>query len=119
MCYRARNTGCVLELIAALCPKRFASSGKFRPGPANLRFRYHHNPDDAGCGPALSTAHLLNPLEATYTADGDKLLVKPVLERIAQDIVTYAVQRGSSDDCTAIVTAISVEKEKKVAAPAQ
>ena len=42
-----------------------------------------------------------------------------VLERIAQDIVTYAVQRGSSDDCTAIVTAISVEKEKKVAAPAQ
>lgn len=35
-----------------------------------------------------------------------------VLERIAQDIVTYAMTKGSSDDCTAIVTCVSVRKKK-------
>jgi len=43
--------------------------------------------------------------------------IAAVLERIAQDIVTFAVTRGSSDDCTAIITMVSVEKERKTNAP--
>ena len=45
---------CRLEIIAALCPKRFKSSGLFRPGPLNIKFRFHHDPESAGAGPRLT-----------------------------------------------------------------
>lgn len=36
-------------------------------------------------------------------------LVAAVLERLAGDIVTFSLSKGSSDDCTAILTCVSVQ----------
>ena len=84
-----RRGWCNLELIAALCPKRFASSGQFRPGPVNLRIRYHHDPSDYGCGPALGIQNLRDPRAANYTNPDDVQMVEPVLERIAEEYAAY------------------------------
>ena len=51
--------------MAALCPKRFDGSGAWRPGPLNLRFRLHQNPEDAGVGRLIVAADLLDPREVT------------------------------------------------------
>ena len=85
---------CRLEIIAALCPKRFKSSGKFRPGPLNLRFRYHQDPDSAGIGPAITVADLLDPREADFTNPADVAVVEPVLYAIAKEYEAYE-QSGS------------------------
>ena len=80
---------CRLEIIAALCPKRFKSSGLFRPGPLNIKFRFHHDPESAGAGPRLTVNHLLNPRTADFTNDADRQIIEPVLYRIAQEYAAY------------------------------
>ena len=80
---------CRLEIIAALCPKRFKSSGLFRPGPLNIKFRFHQDPESAGAGPRLTVNHLLNPRTADFTNDADRQVIEPVLYRIAQEYAAY------------------------------
>lgn len=57
---------CRLELLCALCPKKF-SDGSWRPGPLALRVIFHEDPDNLEA-PTLgarltSDQHLLDPLD--------------------------------------------------------
>ena len=63
---------CRLEVVTALCPKRFAGGGGWRPGPRNVRFRYHHDPASPGIGPLLTSELLANPANANFTVDADR-----------------------------------------------
>ena len=80
---------CRLELVCALCPKRLGSSKTWKPGPLNLRFRYHHKPSDAGVGRLLTAADLLDPREGKYHRPDDVLAIQPVLERVALEYQEY------------------------------
>lgn len=92
---------CRLEILAALCPKKF-SDGTWRPGPVGSRVCYHHNPTSATSsdGALLDVSCLLDPLsdDITYTCcwkaggrdkphDCDRVRVKPVLVAIALQYV--------------------------------
>jgi hypothetical protein len=80
---------CRLELVAALCPKRLGASREWRPGPLNLRFRYHQAPDDAGVGRLLTASDLLDPRLGDFYRPEDKEAIVPVLERIALEYQEY------------------------------
>ena len=80
---------CRLELVCALCPKRLGSSKTWKPGPLNLRFRYHHEPSNAGVGRLLTAADLLDPREGKYHNPEDALAIQPVLERVALEYQEY------------------------------
>ena len=80
---------CRLELVCALCPKRLGSSKTWKPGPLNLRFRYHHEPSDAGVGRLLTAADLLDPREGQYHRPDDVRAIQPVLERVALEYQEY------------------------------
>jgi len=80
---------CRLELVCALCPKRLGSSKTWKPGPLNLRFRYHHEPKDVGVGRLLTAADLLDPREGQYHRPDDVLAIQPVLERVALEYQEY------------------------------
>ena len=80
---------CRLELVCALCPKRLGSSKTWKPGPLNLRFRYHHKPSDAGVGRLLTAADLLDPREGNFHRSEDALAIQPVLERVALEYQEY------------------------------
>ena len=72
---------CRFELLAALCPKQTKEEDRlsWRHGPANLRFRYHHNPDDSGCGERLSARHLLDPREGEIDHSEDMEILSNLL----------------------------------------
>ena len=80
---------CRLEVVCALCPKRLGSSKTWKPGPLNLRFRYHQEPSDAGVGRLLTAADLLDPREGQYHRPDDLLAIQPVLERVALEYQEY------------------------------
>ena len=80
---------CRLEVVCALCPKRLGSSKTWKPGPLNLRFRYHHEPSDAGVGRLLTAADLLDPREGQYHRPDDVRAIQPVLERVALEYQEY------------------------------
>ena len=87
---------CRLEIVAALCPKRFEGSGSWRPGPINLRYRYHHDPAHAGVGRRITAADLLDPREGTFYKDADKQAIEPVLRRIALEYQEYEESGATS-----------------------
>ena len=95
---------CRLELVAALSPKKWTSSGRFRPGPINMRFRYHSNPEDPGLGPLLSEEHLLDPREGDFKKEDDKKKIQAVLEAIGARYTEYEVSGSSNWDHTVDVT---------------
>ena len=80
---------CRLEIVAALCPKRFEGSGSWRPGSINMRYRYHHDPAHAGLGRRITAADLLDPREGTFYKEADKEAIAPVLRRIALEYEEY------------------------------
>ncbi|KAJ1449799.1 hypothetical protein M885DRAFT_622252 [Pelagophyceae sp. CCMP2097] len=84
---------CRVELMAGLAPKRLPS-GAWQPGPRNLRFRYHHDPDARGIGapprPLLHASMLLNPLEGDFTSEADRLALAPVVSEISLRYALYA-----------------------------
>ena len=80
---------CRLEVVCALCPKRLGSSKTWKPGPLNLRFRYHQEPSDAGVGRLLTAADLLDPREGQYRRPDDVLAIQPILERVALEYQEY------------------------------
>ena len=100
---------CRLELVAALCPKKFHGGSKFlpsdrqrnwRPGPIGLRYRFHHQPDVAGAGPVLGAHSLKDPRCGAFTNDDDRATIKPVLERIAARFSEYEECGATSWDRT-------------------
>ena len=90
---------CQLEIVAALCPKRYGS-GKFRAGPTNLRFRFHENPEDPGCGPPITAAHLRDPRTGDFYNPEDVELIKPVLQVIAEEFTAYEASGSNAWDST-------------------
>ena len=57
---------CRLELLCALCPKKY-SDGSWRPGPVAMRMTFHEDPDkieSPTLGPLLTAQqHLKDPLD--------------------------------------------------------
>ena len=88
-CARTSHRRCRLEILAGLAPKKFITAG-WRPGPRNLRFRFHHDPTNAGIGPLLTSDLLKNPIVGNFTVDSDRDVIVPVLELIAQRFAEYA-----------------------------
>ena len=95
-----RRGWCRVELVAALCPKRFKSSGVFRPGPLNLRFRYHQDPNEAGAGPRITAADLLDPRASDFTNPDDSNVCEPVLYRLCQEYDAYEKSGSTAWDLT-------------------
>ena len=52
---------CRLEVLAALTPKKFWR-GDWRPGPRNVRFRYHSDPRAPGAGPLVKAGEIGSPM---------------------------------------------------------
>jgi hypothetical protein len=96
--YRERGW-CRLELVAALCPKRFRS-GAWRPGPINLRYRYHHDPAAPGAGPPLGVDSLLDPRTGRFTVANDRETIRPVITRIAERYAAYEASGSRAWDLT-------------------
>ena len=90
---------CRLEVLAGLAPKRFAS-GSWRPGPRNMRFRFHQDPNSAGVGPLMTASLIRNPISGNFTVDTDRDVIKPVLTQIAQRYAEYAASGSTSWSAT-------------------
>lgn len=75
---------CRLEILAALTPKKFWR-GAWRPGPRNIRFRYHTNPQAAagGAGPLLKVSEIGSPMTGDFTVTDDVMAVAPIIVSIA------------------------------------
>ena len=105
---------CRLELLCALCPKKF-SNNTWRPGPLALRVIFHEEPENTQSptlGPRLTAAqHLLDPLDPklTYTCcvfakedgtldthDCDRFHVYYVREVVAERYLEY-VESGATE----------------------
>ena len=65
-----------------------------------MRFRFHHNPGDAGIGPLLTAKMLRNPLDGNYTVEADREAVVPVLTLIAERFAEYARSGSDAWDAT-------------------
>ena len=87
---------CRLEMLAALSPKRFPT-GLWRQGSVNMRFRWHHNPADAGAGPLLCAEHILNPITGRFTVMDDLEAVAPLVVALANR--SNSVQRSTVQTC--------------------
>ena len=96
--YAARGW-CRLEILCGLAPKKFTSGG-WRPGPRNMRFRFHHDPSNAGIGPMLTSNMLRNPIDGNFTVDSDRATVVPVLKLIAERFAEYAQSGSDAWDAT-------------------
>ena len=90
---------CRLEIVAGLTPKKF-KSGAWRPGPRNVRFRYHHCPKEAGVGPLVEWNLLRDPMEGEFTVSSDRETCRPVLKLIAQRFAEYAASGSDAWDAT-------------------
>ena len=90
---------CRLEILAGLAPKKFQMGG-WRPGPRNVRFRYHHNPDEPGVGPLLTAELLRNPMDGNFTVEADRDAVLPVTQLIAERFAEYAASGADTWDAT-------------------
>ena len=90
---------CRLEMAAGLAPKRFPS-GAWRPGPRNVRFRFHADPDDAGIGPLLTSDMLNDPLQGQFTVDHDREVIYPVVVAIADRFAEYVASGSDVWDAT-------------------
>jgi len=84
---------CRVEVLAALCPKK-TLTGKWRSGPINIRYRFHHDASNPGIGPMLKETPLFNPMEGGFTSETDRPIVVDITKRIAQRYKAY-VSSGS------------------------
>ena len=101
---------CRLEVVAALAPKKFAGGGvlvtdAWRPGPRNVRFRFHHDPSDPGVGPLVTSKLLANPALGNFTVAGDRETIRPVLVKLARRYAEYAASGSDVWDATVDVHA--------------
>lgn len=54
-----------------------------------MRFRFHHNPTEAGAGPLLCAEHILNPMTGRYTVTDDLEAVAPLVVALADRYAEY------------------------------
>ena len=73
---------CRLEVLAALTPKKFWR-GDWRPGPRNVRFRYHHDPQEPGAGPLVKAEEIGSPMTGDFTVADDVAMIAPIIVSIA------------------------------------
>ena len=52
--------------------------------PLDYRYRYHHDPEDAGIGPKLRASSLKNPMEGGFGNESDRNHVVPLVFCIAE-----------------------------------
>ena len=90
---------CRLEMLAALAPKRYPTS-VWRQGSVNLRFRFHHQPGDAGAGPLLCAEHILNPMTGRFTVTEDLEAVAPLVVALANRYMEYEMDGATAWDRT-------------------
>ena len=86
--YRKRGW-CRVETVAAFCPKRFEGSGEWRPPPLGLRYRFHHDPEDAGVGELVTADDLLDPRDGEFNNESDRAAIEPLLKTIALEYLAY------------------------------
>ena len=60
-----------------------------------LRYRFHHDANDAGVGPLLKDVTLRNPIEGGFTSETDRPIVVEITKCIAQRYREY-ITSGSS-----------------------
>ena len=95
-----RRGWCRLEIVAALCPKRSALGSFTRPGPINIRFRYHHNPEDPGIGPIVTDEFILSPFDGDLTVDTDRPFLMVITNRIAREYSAYETSHSTAWNLT-------------------
>ena len=77
----------------------------WRPGPRNVRFRFHHDPSDPGVGPLVTSKLLANPALGNFTVAGDRETIRPVLVKLARRYAEYAASGSDVWDATVDVHA--------------
>ena len=85
---------CRVEVLAALCPKR-TLTGRWRGGPLNVRYRFHHDPQDPGVGPLVKEIGVFDPMVALFTSEGDREPVVELTKMIAKRYVEYVASRST------------------------
>ena len=90
-----------LEILAALCPKRTLSN-RWRRGPINLRYRYHHGTEDAGIGPRITAQDLHDPTRGHFDAETDREMIPDLVQFLACRFQEYA------DDATSLAWDVTV-----------
>ena len=96
---------CRVEVMAALCPKR-TLTGRWRRGPINVRYRFHHDANDPGIGPLLAHSPLFNPMEGGFTSETDRPIVVEITKRIASRYNEYVDSGSKAWDETLIMTSL-------------
>ena len=90
---------CRLEMVTALAPKKL-STGAWRPGPRNVRFRFHQDPDAPGIGPLVHAAFLSDPRLGNFSNVLDIDRIEPVLCEVAKRYAEYAASGSDVWDAT-------------------
>ena len=73
---------CRLEVLAALTPKQFWR-GDWRPGPRNIRFRYHSDPKTPGAGPLVKASEIGSPMTGDFTVADDVAVIAPIIVSVS------------------------------------
>lgn len=60
-----------------------------------IRYRFHHDADDAGIGPVVKQVGLFNPMIGGFTSEDDRPAVIEITKRIARRYLEY-IDSGSS-----------------------
>ena len=90
---------CRLEVLAALTPKKFWR-GDWRPGPRNIRFRYHTNPAVPGAGPLVKAAEIGSPMTGDFTVVDDVAQIAPIIVGLANRFAEYEASGSVNWDAT-------------------
>ena len=88
-----------LEILAALCPKRTLSK-RWRRGPINLRYRYHHSIEDAGIGPRITAQDLHDPTCGHFDTENDREVVPELVRYLACRFQAYVDEGSTAWDVT-------------------
>ena len=84
-----------LEILTALCPKRTLSR-RWRRGPINLRYRYHHGIEDAGIGPRITATDLHDPTCGRFKRESEREIVSEFVRLLAARYEQYASDESSN-----------------------
>ena len=118
-----RRGWCRVELLAAMCPRYSAGKGvnsdSWRPGPLNLRFRFHHNPADSGIGPVIDKDMLWDPSKGELKNEADRPIVVHIVRYLAKICDDYVNSSSTAWDLTMDVQnrpqwLKDVEKQRKI-----
>ena len=90
-----------------MCPRKSAAAlskgkdlGSWRPGPLNLRFRFHHDPTSAGCGPEIDQELLWDPRMGELKNEADRPIVCHIVDYLAEIYQQYILSGSTAWDLT-------------------